>query len=185
MMSIEKSPAHRVQRDEWADDVNTFEAWRMGLEEECRRTRGEAYRVASMSLVFQAVLFTSVAQTNRLHCSLAWSPIILCVMAGAASTIAMATKFWELAYLKHSINLSSKTIKRIEDFLAQLETEGAGMDLGPPFLDEIYVKPPPPPTCADLICYLLSPSRLSPLLFLLAFSIVVSLSSKRILCQNL
>ena len=129
IMSIEKSPAHKELRNVWTVDQKAFEAQKWDQEEEARQLRFGAYYVAGMSLIFQAIIFMSVAQTNLLHCSLVWSPISLSAIVGLGSMLAVADKLYELGIVKNEINRTDANINALVSMLDLLDKEGADLDL--------------------------------------------------------
>mgnify|MGYP000677477839 CR=1 FL=1 len=70
IMSVENSAPHKELRNIWTVDRKAFETQKWDQEEEVRQLRAEVYHIASMSLIFQGVIFTAVSQTNLLNCSL-------------------------------------------------------------------------------------------------------------------
>ena len=180
LLSIEKSPAHKELRNVWTVDQKAFEAQKWDQEEEARQLRFGVYHVAGMSLIFQAIIFMSVAQTNLLHCSLVWSPISLSAIVGLGSMLAVADKLYELGIVKNEIHNTDANISALVSMLDLLDKEGADLDLD-------HSRP-----CAYVhhdtragLKEVMSWYGLLAQFFLFSFSLIISLFSQRNLCQKL
>ena len=179
IMSIEKSPAHKELRNVWTVDRKAFEFQKSDQEEELLQLRFGAYHILGMSLVVQIIIFTAIARTNLLDCSLVWSPILLSAFVGIASMFAVADKLYELGIVKDEINRSDANITALDNILDRLDKEGAGMDLNDS-TPRAYVHYEPKAGLKEVMSWY----GLSALIFLFSISIIISVFSQRTLCHN-
>ncbi|KAI5070720.1 hypothetical protein GOP47_0015063, partial [Adiantum capillus-veneris] len=167
-------------RESATHDLRAFEELKADYEQELSRTRGDAYQVASMFVLFQGVIFTAVSQSRLLTCALSWSPVSLSLAASLAAFLAIAHKLYAIGDLQQDIK---STALAMSSLVQQLDSiYGHDDQLAPAALE-------PPPLCFRRIKFaglrsILSRDGICAIFLLASFTFLVTSFSVKTLCRH-